>query len=820
MRITELEISNVRGICDLLLKPNGKNLVVWGPNGSGKSAVVDALDFLLTGQISRLMGKGTAGITLNKHGPHVGCTPEQAIVRAKVQIPGFPDDVEIKRCMAHPKDLICDKAAMPYLEPVLQLAERGEHVLTRREILRYITSEAGTRAEQIQALLNIGDVEEIRKVLVKVENELDSAVKSAKQAVRTAESAVNATLQQTEFQPDRVLEKINRNRAILGGQPISSLHSADLRNALVPPAASSGKPAVNLTLLETYLSNLREVVSEQSQAAVSESDLELRALIISVRSDPVAWRAVSRQQLTALGIQLIDETGSCPLCDTPWEPDELKSYLERRQAQEHVALQQHARITSLAKSIGDLAAATIASMNAVIAMAQTAELTSESVVLETWRADLQRLSESLSAALGNYPCGFFCEDRIKRLLAPEDTLACLNRLQVDIASKYPASTPEQTAHDTLTRLEENLRAVEKASVGLKAAELSYGRAHALRSSFEVARNTVLGKLYDEIRDRFVDLYKDLHRADEDKFTAVIEPDGAGLKFEVDFLGHGTHPPHALHSEGHQDSMGLCIFLALAERLASGIIDVVILDDVVMSVDADHRRELCRILTNHFPNRQFLITTHDRTWASQLRSEGVVDSRGSVEFYNWHLATGPQVSYEVDMWQRIEADLQKHDVPSAAARLRRGSEDFFRTVCDHLRASVTFKLSSQWELGDFLQAALSQYQALLKKAKVAANSWNDKDQVEVFAELSSTAASIFKRTQVEQWAVNANVHYNNWANFAPNDFQPVLEAFQDLYLLFKCSQCETLLGVTMIGPAFQSVKCSCGKVSWNLVEKGK
>jgi len=70
MKILELEIHNVRGIRDIILTPNGKNLVVWGPNGSGKSAVVDALDFLLTGKITRLMGKGTGGITLNKHGPH------------------------------------------------------------------------------------------------------------------------------------------------------------------------------------------------------------------------------------------------------------------------------------------------------------------------------------------------------------------------------------------------------------------------------------------------------------------------------------------------------------------------------------------------------------------------------------------------------------------------------------------------------------------------------------------------------------------------------------------------------------------------------
>ena len=124
MRVLELEIHNVRGIPHLLLKPNGRNFVVWGPNGSGKSAVVDAIDFLLTGRISRLTGKGTGDITLNKHGPHIDHKPEEATVRAIVQLLGLKDPVEIKRCMAHPNKLECENAVTPHLEAVMAIARR------------------------------------------------------------------------------------------------------------------------------------------------------------------------------------------------------------------------------------------------------------------------------------------------------------------------------------------------------------------------------------------------------------------------------------------------------------------------------------------------------------------------------------------------------------------------------------------------------------------------------------------------------------------------------------------------------------------------
>jgi predicted ATP-binding protein involved in virulence len=87
VKLIELEIQNVRGIKDLKLAPGGKNIVVWGANGSGKSAVVDAIDFLLTGRITRLTGPGTGNITLGMHGAHIDCQdPSSAYVRAVVKV--------------------------------------------------------------------------------------------------------------------------------------------------------------------------------------------------------------------------------------------------------------------------------------------------------------------------------------------------------------------------------------------------------------------------------------------------------------------------------------------------------------------------------------------------------------------------------------------------------------------------------------------------------------------------------------------------------------------------------------------------------------
>ena len=55
----------------------------------------------------------------------------------------------------------------------------------------------------------------------------------------------------------------------------------------------------------------------------------------------------------------------------------------------------------------------------------------------------------------------------------------------------------------------------------------------------------------------------MHKPDEPDFSAELKPEEAALNLEVDFYGRGKYPPNAMHSEGHQDSMGICLWLALS-----------------------------------------------------------------------------------------------------------------------------------------------------------------------------------------------------------------------------------------------------------------
>src|SRR5712692_1916560 len=102
IKIESIRIQEFRGIRDLTLNLKGKNFAVCGPNGTGKSGVVDALEFALTGSISRLTGEGTDNLSVKDHAPHVDSrsSPAKARVTITATIPKVKKTVTIVRSVA------------------------------------------------------------------------------------------------------------------------------------------------------------------------------------------------------------------------------------------------------------------------------------------------------------------------------------------------------------------------------------------------------------------------------------------------------------------------------------------------------------------------------------------------------------------------------------------------------------------------------------------------------------------------------------------------------------------------------------------------
>jgi hypothetical protein len=93
---------------------------------------------------------------------------------------------------------------------------------------------------------------------------------------------------------------------------------------------------------------------------------------------------------------------------------------------------------------------------------------------------------------------------------------------------------------------------------------------------------------------------------------------ASLEIGTDFCGEKGAPPQAYFSESHLDTLGLCVFLALA-ALDGPEKTILVLDDILASVDEPHVERLIEMLyAEAVKFRHCIITTHYRPWKHKLR----------------------------------------------------------------------------------------------------------------------------------------------------------------------------------------------------------
>ena len=109
------------------------------------------------------------------------------------------------------------------------------------------------------------------------------------------------------------------------------------------------------------------------------------------------------------------------------------------------------------------------------------------------------------------------------------------------------------------------------------------------------KDTVQG-IYDGLQADISRFYGELHPSEPtgDIRLAILPSRRGSAEIKTEFGGAIGLDPRAYSSEAHLDSLGLCIFLAFVRRFGQGV-PLLVLDDVVSSVDAAHRARICDVL---------------------------------------------------------------------------------------------------------------------------------------------------------------------------------------------------------------------------------
>jgi recombinational DNA repair ATPase RecF len=814
IRLEGLTICEFRGIRRLTISLNGSNFAVCGPNGTGKSGIVDAIEFGLTGNISRLSGKGTGGISVKDHAPHVDSrnNPDRARVIMQITIPTIQKTVSIERTVKDPFNPTIRPNDPDVLAVLAQVAVHPEVVLSRRELIRYVISTPGDRAKEVQALLQLNEVETLRTVLQKIANSCQREINPLKREREQAKEQLLRALGLPTLNSEKLLQAVNERRNILALGPIEVLTpTTSLRDGLVsantavaPPRIAKAQAIADVQYLREKLSDIQ---STPIAALFAVASTELSGLI----ADSALLQNISREKFLQTALGLIDADG-CPVCDTPWEPLDLKKHISDKIKR----FDEASRKRAIAEKKVEPAIAIFTDLSAALEKVELyGQLLKPKIDISTIRDLRITLGTRLKSLLAFLPLSESIS-ALEKLSFTPGILATVTSIETGIAS-IPEPTKQDAARDYLTVCHERLEAYRGIALRLKQAEERASLTKTISDTYGKISTGVLNGIYKEVEKEFSELYRFINKDDESGFSALLTPDTGKLGFEVDFYGRGYFPPGAYHSEGHQDGMGICLYLALMRYQFGKSFTIAVLDDVLMSVDAGHRREVCRLLKERFPDTQFILTTHDPIWLKHMRTVGLVSSKATMAFRTWNVDRGPTEWEDRDVWEEIRDLAKKNEIRASAALLRHYLEYISGEICHYTRAPVEFRGDAQFQLGDLLPAAIGRFKKLLKEGKQAADSWGKTNESAAISEREKEFTALVAQSQVENWQINPAVHYNEWENLQTADFLPVIDSFYQLIQGFVClnPKCGGIFYLLPERGPREELRCSCGGLVINL-----
>ncbi|MCW2902975.1 MAG: hypothetical protein JWO67_5240 [Streptosporangiaceae bacterium] len=256
----------------------------------------------------------------------------------------------------------------------------------------------------------------------------------------------------------------------------------------------------------------------------------------------------------------------------------------------------------------------------------------------------------------------------------------------------------------------------------------------------LAMQGLLGEVGDWLTEAFLSVTRAQHVARVQPIFGRLSE--VSLEIEVQLTSGVIATPQQVFSEAYQDLIALQYFLAVARAAGEqGQAQVLILDDVLQSVDATIRVAVMEQVVRDFREWQLLITVHDRLWRRQLRD--IFQRAGhpviGVEIRRWDFNGGPHAvsndsQPEGALWAALEGS-DPYTVCGVAGRL-------LEQICDILSwkipTSVTRRREDAYTLGDT-------WPGIFRKLKATS--------------CASTLAS------VDRWVHLRNIagaHYNEWA----------------------------------------------------------
>ena len=249
---------------------------------------------------------------------------------------------------------------------------------------------------------------------------------------------------------------------------------------------------------------------------------------------------------------------------------------------------------------------------------------------------------------------------------------------------------------------------------LEILEKQFNLAEKTYSSFKNKKQEEVDRIIKDIQELVTKYYNFIHKDESFNSPHINAPKSTRITIDLTF-NNITADPRSYSSEGHLDSLGLCIFLAFAKMFNK--YDFLILDDIISTVDLSHKERIIKLLFNEFRDYKFIITTHNKLWFRQVKNFAqkykINGSFIFAEIRTLDEQTGPVLSINMFSKEVIENHLQNGDTFAAGNSIRRYLESVFEKICKENQIPVPLK--DHLMVNDYYEAITSFFEEMFDES---------------------------------------------------------------------------------------------------------
>jgi hypothetical protein len=678
MPMQQLSIFGFRGATkaiDLIFEDKPV-VMIFGENGTGKSTIVDAIDFVCNECTGPLGERQSTPV--KEYLPSLGGKAAALKVQLKWATKTWSATLDGAKA----------KVVGASLRP-------RARILRRTQILDIVDAQPAKRYEAFSKFVAVPKVEQSENALREAVRTVDAGFDSAAGSLSEAQAALKRL--QTEA----------------GASAIDLMKWAKAKNDIDPKDLNSRTQHITTLLssiqaARTTLNGLTQVRGQAAAEAASVQSLTIDLQAAEEASEEAKNDLLKLLDVAADYLTAHEDQNACPVCEQPIDRVELITRLTARKASGAAVISASADLDK-AKRAED--------------RQQTLAKDAQSRFLKAATSLLKEFRQSESAAVVTKKIGWTTFSLVQDTVADEQLETAEQQAQTLLTACEQCDPDIQAEKTTLSAELEALRAIKlqygsvvKFGQQAKAQETLSKSLKAVLEIVESQRKAYVDQALASITQRVDALYAKLHPGEKlGDIKLQLDPNKRGsLNVSSRFESKTGIPPQAYYSEAHMDTLGICIFIALAEKDVAAD-TLLVLDDVLTSADQPHVDRFISVVHEEL-KLPVLITTHYRPWRDRYRyATGPVGNVHLIELLPWTQERGvrhTKTKLEIDELKLLLAaePIDRQGLASKAGVLL---EAALRELCLLYKCKMSFNAEGQHTLGEYLNGIDSKLRKLMK-----------------------------------------------------------------------------------------------------------